>query len=148
MPPPRPKAIPFAISYSYFNRYDDSEAVADGFEPENSNDESIPRMTWWAHRGTLEWVQYDFPAEKEVSASSVYWFDDGEDGDCRVPESWRVFIRKGDGWEPVAASSAYGVAKDTLNRVEFLPVRTNGIRLEVQLQPNTSGGILEWNVGP
>ena len=148
VPPPRPRPIPFKISYSYFNRYDDNEAVADGFEPKNSNDESIPRMTWWAHRGTLEWVQYDFPAEKVVAASGVYWYDDGEDGDCRVPQSWRVLIRKGDGWEPVEASSAYGVAKDTFNRVEFVPVRTNGIRLEVQLQANSSGGILEWNVGP
>ena len=34
VPPPRPKPIPFAISYSYINRYEDPEAVADGFDAE------------------------------------------------------------------------------------------------------------------
>ncbi len=148
VPPARPRPITYAISYSYFNRYDDKEAVADGFEPKSSNDEAVPRMTWWAHLGTREWVQYDLPQEEEVSTSAVYWYDDGEEGGCRVPQSWRVLIRKGDAWEPVDARSAYGVKKDAYNRVEFVPVRTNGIRLEVQLQPEYSGGILEWKFGP
>jgi hypothetical protein len=148
VPPARPRPIAHAITYSYVNRYDDSEAVADGFEPKSSNDEAVPRMTWWAHLGTREWVQYDFPREQEVATSAVYWYDDGEESGCRVPASWRVLIRKGDVWQPVVTQSAYGVSKDTFNRVEFEPVKTNGIRLEVQLQPKYSGGILEWKVGP
>ncbi len=105
-------------------------------------------MTWWAHQGTREWVQYDFPREQEVAESAVYWYDDGEEGGCRVPQSWRVLIRKGDTWEPVEVRSGYGVAKDTFNRVEFAAVKTRGIRLEVELQPGYSGGILEWKAGP
>ena len=36
---------------------------------------------------------------------------------------------------------------DTYNRVTFKPVEAEGLRLEVQLQPNYSAGILEWKVG-
>ena len=38
---------------------DNVMAVVDGREPKNSHDQSLPRMTWWDHRGTTEWVQYD-----------------------------------------------------------------------------------------
>jgi hypothetical protein len=38
------------------------------------------------------------------------------------------------------------VKPDTYNRVNFKPVRTPALRLEVQLQPDFSGGILEWKV--
>jgi hypothetical protein len=35
---------------------------------------------------------------------------------------------------------------DHFNRVAFAPVETKALRLEVQLQPGWSGGILEWKV--
>jgi len=38
------------------------------------------------------------------------------------------------------------VKRDTFNRVKFPPVTVSALRLEVQLQPNVSGGILEWRV--
>ena len=41
------------------------DALNDRLEPKDSCDHTIPRFTWWDHRGTKEWVQYDFdpPAE-------------------------------------------------------------------------------------
>ena len=45
---------------------------------------------------------------------------------------------------PVA--SPYGVEMDRFNRVTFAPVKATALRLEVRLQPNWSGGILEWKV--
>lgn len=44
-------------------------------------------MTWWDHRGSAEWVQYDFAAPKKISSAEVYWFDDAGEGQCRVPQS-------------------------------------------------------------
>jgi hypothetical protein len=38
------------------------------------------------------------------------------------------------------------VAKDAYNKVAFQPVTTDGLRLEVTLQPNWSAGVLEWKV--
>ena len=107
VPPPKPKPIPFAISYSYINRYEDPEAVADGFEPKASNDESITRMSWWDHKGTSEWIQYDLPAEQTISSSSVYWYDDGVDGFSRIPRTWQIQYRDGEKWIPVESLTPY-----------------------------------------
>ncbi len=35
---------------------------------------------------------------------------------------------------------------DQFNRCTFDPITTEVLRLEVQLQPNWSGGILEWKL--
>ena len=39
-----------------------------------------------------------------------------------------------------------GAALDGFNRATFKAVTTRELRLEVQLQPEVSGGILEWQV--
>ncbi len=38
--------------------HDALNALCDGIEPGTSGDHSIPRFTWWDHRGGAEWVQY------------------------------------------------------------------------------------------
>jgi hypothetical protein len=38
------------------------------------------------------------------------------------------------------------VVKNGWSEVQFEPVETTGLRLDVQLQANWSGGILEWQV--
>jgi hypothetical protein len=134
------------VSASHCCPSDRVEALVDGLEPRNSNDHSIPRFTWWDHRGTSEWVQYDFGAKRKVSSVQVYWFDDSGMGSCRVPQSWRVLFRNGELWNPVANAGPYEVKRDTYNRVAFNPVTTTGLRIEVKLQPDYSGGILEWKV--
>jgi hypothetical protein len=123
-------------------------ALNDGIEPSNSNDQGIPRFTWWDHLGTTEWVAYQWPAKRQVSGVEVYWFDDTGVGMCRVLKAWRVLYRDGDAWKPVKAHGDCGVKRDQYNRVEFDPVTTDGLRLEVDLQQGFSGGILEWKVLP
>jgi hypothetical protein len=39
-----------------------------------------------------------------------------------------------------------GTARDQYNRLESPPVENDALRIEVQLQPELSGGILEWKV--
>lgn len=146
VPPPRPMPIPFTISYSYINRYEDPDAVADGFEPTSSNDGSVTRASWYGHKGTAEWIQYDFPAEREISRASVYWYDDGEDGESRAPEAWRLLYRKGDAWVPVSPPPAYTTNINVYNCVTFAPVRTTAIRLDVRLRTTFTAGVLEWKV--
>ena len=133
-------------SASHQNPADSASALNDQIEPTNSGDLAVPRFTWWDHKGTKEWVQYDFAKPAKVSGVEVYWFDDTGKGECRVPKSWRVLQKKGDAWEPVAGASECGTARDQFNRATFAPVETGGLRLEVELQPNVSGGILEWRV--
>jgi hypothetical protein len=142
--PPQAKASPFKPTVSHV--HDDVLAINDGIEPANSNDHSVPRFTWWDHRGTKEWAQYDFDKARKVSGVAVYWFDDTGAGQCRVPASWKVLYKAGNEWKPVEQGSEPGVKKDAWNEVKFTPVEATGLRLEVQLQPEFSSGILEWKV--
>jgi hypothetical protein len=143
---PVPKKPAYRVSASHCFANDTVDALCDGLEPRNSGDEEIPRMTWWDHRGTTEWVQYDFSAPKKISSAEVYWFDDTGHGQCRVPESWRLLYKSDDAWVPVAVAAGFGVKKDDWNRVEFPVVQTTTLRIEVQLRHDFSGGVLEWKV--
>lgn len=132
---------------SHCNATDSVSALNDELLPKNSCDHEIPRFTWWDHRGTQEWVQYDLDQPRKVSAVEVYWFDDGRiRRDCRVPQSWKLLYRHGDQWKEVAGASAYGTQQDQFNRTTFDPVETTGLRIEAQLAPSWSGGILEWKI--
>jgi DUF1680 family protein len=122
------------------------EAIHDLFEPADSNDHSHGYLHWWPKRGTFEWVEYDFDKPATVSETSVYWFDDTGEGECRVPASWKAFYKAGDKWLPVKNLAAYGVKKDAYNTVRFAPVTTAALRLEIQLPEKFSSGIQEWKV--
>ncbi|WCJ60345.1 glycoside hydrolase family 127 protein [Fontisphaera persica] len=144
--PQKPKPSPYKPAASHVNPSDTLEALNDGLEPSNSNDHDIPRFTWWDHRGTQEWVEYIFDKPRRISGVAVYWFDDTGVGQCRVPTAWRVLHRANGQWLPVNQPSPAGVRRDTWDEVKFDAVTTDGLRLEVQLQPKYSGGILEWKV--
>ncbi|MEE8450684.1 MAG: glycosyl hydrolase family 65 protein, partial [Thermoguttaceae bacterium] len=112
--------------------------------PKHSLDGSVPRLHWMDgdHRGTLEWFQYTFEKPTSFDAVEVYWF--GDDAVVQRPASWRVLARQGDRWQPVEPRGEYGVALDRFNRVEFEPVRTDALRLEMQSAQRKSGGVYEW----
>jgi len=139
-------AISAKASSSHRNPRDAEQALNDNVLPKSSIDHDVARFTWWPRKGTTEWVQYDFAKPKTLSKAEVYWFDDTGRGGCRVPKSWRLLWLDGNDWKQVEATSPYGVERDKLNLVTFQPVTTKAIRLEVQLQPNVSGGILEWRL--
>jgi uncharacterized protein len=133
-------------SASHKHGPDSLEALNDQIEPESSADHAIPRFTWWDRRGSREWVQYDFKAPAVVSKIEVYWFDDTGRGQCRTPKSWRLLHKDGTHWKAVRNSTPYSVRKDQFNQLSFDPVETSALRIEVELQPENSGGILEWRV--
>ncbi|MBX7168883.1 MAG: glycoside hydrolase family 127 protein [Pirellulales bacterium] len=137
-----------AASASHTWQRDTTAALNDQVEPSKSADDQIARFTWWDHRGSQEWVQYDLAATSAVARAAVYWFDDTGTGHCKVPASWRLVYRDGDAWRPVElqAGSAYATAVDRYNEIQFAPVETNAVRLEVQLQDGMSAGILEWRL--
>ncbi len=135
--------IPTRVSYGFGG--DTPAALSDGFLPKSSGDESIPRFTWWDHKGTSEWVQYDFTTSRTFSQSQVYWFDDrATGGGCRVPASWSLQYLEGGSWKPVTLRAPAGVALNQMNTVDFTAFTAKSVRMLVQLQPQFSGGILEW----
>jgi DUF1680 family protein len=134
---------PHAYTSSFRFRDETADNVADGAAPASSGDYNVPRLTFWPHKGTSEWVQVDFERPRSVSSVEVYWFDDTGVGECRLPASWKLLYKDGDQWKPVDAKD-YPIKKDGFSRVEFPRVRASALKLEIGLQPGWSTGVLEW----
>ena len=123
------------------------KAINDQLEPEDSKDKSIPYFHWWPKKNTTEWVMYTFDKPHTVASSQVYWYDDGPWGGCRIPAAWKIYYQTDDGkWIPVKNTTLYEIAKDKFNSVEFEPVITAALKLEVQLPVDNAAGIYEWTV--
>ncbi|HVT10917.1 MAG TPA: beta-L-arabinofuranosidase domain-containing protein [Fimbriimonadaceae bacterium] len=135
---------PIPAKASHVFEGDTLDALSDGLLPKNSGDQSIPRFTWWDHKGGTEWVEYDLPSTKLVDRAEVYWFDDRRTGECRVPESWRLLYWDGRNWVEVQAKTPYRTDRDMFNSVRFAPVVAKSFRIQAKLQDGFSAGILEW----
>ncbi len=137
------------VSTSNFGGYAgprDLNYVKDGLLPLASNDHGKGFFHWWPRKGTTEWLQYDFKETEEVSSVSVYWFDDTGAGECRLPKSWKILYKDGDQWKAVDNFTEYTPAKDKLNVITFIPVKTDALRLEIQFPEHFSCGVQEWKV--
>jgi hypothetical protein len=122
-------------------------ALNDRLVPRDGNDRSVPYTHWWPRKASTEWVGYDFATESKVQSCTVYWFDDGPWGGCRVPKSWRVLYQNEQGqWVPVTNPDKYPTTKGAACTVNFDPVTTKSLRLEVTLPDDNSAGIFEWIV--
>ncbi|MCK5862616.1 MAG: glycoside hydrolase family 127 protein [Candidatus Hydrogenedentes bacterium] len=134
------------ISASHTGKNEAPAALNDMQEPKSSKDSEIDRFTWWPHKGTQEWVQYDFDKEVTVGGMDIYWFDDAPHGECRAPSKWELLYLQGKNWKPVNAVSQYTTTLNQYNSVTFSPISTRALRLDVQLQEKYSCGILEWKI--
>ena len=105
-------------------------AVYDGVNPLTSADESNLYFRMRPPTGQPAWVEYEFKRPVKISTSDVYFADDKRF--CKLPASWRVMYKDGDTWRAVAASGAYSVDKDRFNHVDFAPVTTTAVRIEVE----------------
>ena len=122
-------------------------AVNDRLTPKDENDRSVPYFHWWPAQGTTEWITYEFPEKSTVKSSSVFWFDDGPWGGCRVPKSWNIYYKDAEGkWAPVTGADKFATAKGSANTVNFDPVTTDAVKIEVTLPDDNSAGIFEWEV--
>ncbi len=124
----------------------DPFAMNDQMEPQNSNDHSFSYYHYWPHKGTVEWLQMDFDKQYEISSVEVYFFDDTGQGECRIPESWKILYKQNDQFKPVSNSKGLGTEKDKYNKTSFDPVQTDALRIEIQSQPDFAGGIHEIRI--
>jgi hypothetical protein len=128
-------------------------AVNDQIEPKNSNDHSVSYYHWWPDKDQWVYLQYDFEKPMTISKTKVYWFDDGPDGGCRIPDEWEIQYKAGNTWKPVKIVdtglrpvSGYPVTKDGWDSVEFDPVKASAMKIRVKLNKEFSAGIYEWIV--
>lgn len=122
-------------------------AINDRLIPNDENDRSIPYFHWWPKNNTTEWLSYQFAQPSLVQSATVYWFDDGPWGGCRVPKSWRILYKDDAGeWVPVSGADRYPTVKGEACTVNFTPVETKAVRLEVTLPEDNASGLFEWSV--
>ena len=122
-------------------------SINDRLVPKDENDRSVPYTHWWPKKDCTEWLAYEFPQESTVQSATVYWYDDGPWGGCRVPQSWRILYQTADGkWQPVTGADHYPTDKGTACTVNFDPVKTKALRLEVVLPVDNAAGLFEWSV--
>lgn len=146
----RPSMPPTVASESKINASHNVKSISainDGIVPKDDKDRTLPYYHWWPKEGTTEWISYDFSAEKTVSRSTIYWYDDKPWGGCQVPQSWVLYYKDNSGtWKPVENTSVYGVEKGIGNEVVFKPITTKAMKLEVKLADKNAAGIFEWSV--
>jgi len=124
----------------------DLQAINDQNEPESSNDRSVPYYHWWPDRDQWEWVEYDFDKPEIISKTKIYWFDDGPDGGCRIPDDWEILYLTGNVWKPVTPGMKYSVTKDGWDSLLFKPVLASSVKIKVKLNKEYASGIYEWVV--
>jgi uncharacterized protein len=117
----------------------------DQLMPQNATDGFAPNFDFWPHKGTHEWISYEFQKLETISSVITSWFDDTGVGDCRLPKSWRVLYLDSAGqWQPVKNPSDYGIQRRNPVKVTFTPVTTTALKLEVELPDGFSSGLYEW----
>ncbi len=122
-------------------------SIKDGLVPTDADDRSVPYYHTWPKQGGTEWITYTFPKAMKVSACTIYWFDDGPWGGCRVPKAWRLSYRNEQGeWTPVKAISPYTCVKGEPNTVQFDAISTTALKLEIDQPDKFSIGLYEWEV--
>jgi hypothetical protein len=121
-------------------------AVNDQAVPLNSNDNSVINYNWFPDTDKWEWIEYDFEKPEIISEANVYWFDDGPEGGCRIPDEWEILYLDENIWKSVGSRSGSRIAKDNWNIIKFKPVRASSLKIKVKLNKKYSAGIYEWIV--
>jgi len=146
----RPAVPPTLASQSKIessSRIPSLQSINDRLVPKNGDDRSIPYTHWWPKQGSTEWITYTFPHEASISRSTVYWFDDQPWQGCKVPDSWRLYYKTATGeWNEVQHPDQYPVMKGLPCTVQFDPVSTTAVKLEVVINKDKSAGLYEWSV--
>lgn len=146
----RPAAVPTLASKSKIDashKATSLSSITDGLVPKDENDRTIPYYHWWPKEGTTEWISYEFPEAMTISSSTVYWYDDAPWGGCRVPKSWKLYYKDNSGnWVEVNNADQYTTRKGAVNTVNFDPVKTAAVKMEVVLQDKVASGVFEWDI--
>jgi uncharacterized protein len=110
-------------------------------------DVAVNRLFHWKKdEPQPQWVEFRFDGPVAADGVEVYWFDDTDNEDVPFPASWRILYEAGGAWLAVKGRGPYEGKRHVFNAVEFDPVSTCALRIEVTLPPAVSGGILEARI--
>lgn len=125
---------------SYVSPWETIRAVNDNSNPANSNDKSAGAYGNWNNPNSIQWVQYDWPQNYNLSSTQIYWFDDN--GGVLTPTRAYLEYWNGSAW--VNAGNV-PLAKNAFNTLALNNVVTNRVRVSM-LNTQQSTGLLEWRV--
>ncbi|WP_331352864.1 cellulose binding domain-containing protein [Cellvibrio sp. UBA7671] len=125
---------------SYVSAWETIRALNDNSNPTNSNDKSAGVYGNWNNPNSIQWVQYDWPQNYNLSSTQIYWFDDN--GGVLTPTRAYVEYWNGSAW--VNAGNV-PLVKNAFNTLALNDVVTNRLRVSM-LNATQSTGILEWRV--
>jgi hypothetical protein len=142
---PTPPGLEARAKASASYAYDSSlPYLNDGIDPMNSADRGSNAFRLHPHKGTTEWIAYEFDNPIKTSMVEVYWLQDGSYG---LPSAWSLSWQKSDGtWSPVDNTTPFIIEPDHFNQLKFKPVLTNALKIEMTLGKELPGGIIEWRV--
>ena len=143
------KGIISDVKATYTFNGDDETAIADGKEPKNSADTSIPRWTSWPRTGKEQTVELTLKKQMNVTAVSVYWYNDNKG--VKLPIKWRMEYCSNDGkfYEYIPyAGEKFGVEENCYNKVHSDGIVDNveKLRLHITPQKDATVGILEVKI--
>ncbi len=145
--PTMPATIASSSKISASHMTSSIRAINDRLIPADENDRSVPYYHWWPVNNTTEWIVYELAAPTTVQSATLYWFDDEPWGECRVPTAWTLYYLDAQGlWLPVNNLNDYKAVKGAANTLEFTPVTTSALKLEVVQPEKYSCGIYEWEL--
>ena len=119
------------------------EALNDLVDPQNSNGSAISYFAF--NPDTADnFVQIDFPKLSELSSLKVFWVDNKNANQFKIPLEWKVqYLQEDNIWGDVYTTLDYTKKKGDYSDVSFETVRTNSIRIIVTPQKNFNVGIYE-----
>ncbi len=121
--------------------------IADQFEVKSSADNESTFVHWWPEFGSTVWLQYDFPQDEQVGTARIYFFDDEDTGGgCRIPKSIELKYLDDGKWRSIYTPEGITIIKDGWTEIQFEPVKTSALRLEMTFKDGVSGGVHEWEV--
>ncbi len=124
-----------------------TENIADQYEPTSSADNESTYVHWWPKFGTTDWLQYEFAKAEQVGTARIYFFDDEDsEGGCRIPLSIKIQYMDNGNWRSVHVPDGITITKDGWTEIQFEPVKTSALRLEMTFKEGVSGGVHEWEV--
>ena len=135
------------VQASYCNATDTVRAVWDGILPKSSDDLEPPRLTFWNHLGTEEWVHVKFDKPRTMRCVEVYWFDDyaTRRAGCALPETWAVQFRDdaASPWRDKIDADYMTVLNGFSQALFATPATATEFRIRLKCRPKRSAGIVE-----
>lgn len=120
-----------AVRASHTFDQDTTQAIRMKHTPRSSGDTSIPRWTSWPQKGKSQWVEIELADIREITAISVYWYNDN--GGVQLPAAWHIETPTENGqWQKVEIynTDQYSTLADNYNLVHPAnKLFTNKIRL-------------------